>query len=1307
MNNLYKNIFLIGCLSLLVVGEAWGQGNLFWGGLGKIIRANANGQNKTTILESKVQVADKIALDVAGNKLYWSVVTDDFSKIQRSNLDGTGVLDLITADAFTDITGIALAKSAGKIYWSETNYETDISKIKRANLDGSAIETVLTLATDERINDITLDLTSNKMYWYNNQKIQRANLNGTTVETIVTSANFISTIALSSTLGKVYWFEYNGAIRRANLNGTSQEDIVTGFTSGSSVRAIDLNTNTGKMYWGVNFSGVAGNNENKIQVANLDGTSKESLLISNEVYGIATDHNNSKIYWSSVGIKRADLNGSNEITLVPPFAGEIVLPSGMAIDLSKGKVYLFNITIQRMNLDGTSLENLITTNLGGEDGDYDDGGGQIALDIPSNKMYWVTDSLIERANMDGSNRQTLIAANASTSIAGSLALDLPRKMMYWLSYAEGVNNWSIQRASMEGNTIQTIINLGNVSEASLALDTVAQKIYWAEGNLIKRANFNGSQIQTVYDGGSAIYVDYMVVDKVANKLYWAGYDENVGNQVIRRANLDGSSIENIISSDIGVGYMTAFAIANCPPLQVNIQANKPTNICVGESVTFIASAGGTNPQYKWYVNNTLVSTTSTPTFTTNLLQNNDVVKVVLTRTDACAGSATSNTINFTVNPIVTPSVSISIEGGATCIGKTSKFTANAVNGGTNPQYQWYLNGNKVGANSPIFESNTLKNGDKLWVALTSNSNTPCLNPFAQSDVYNINLTSTLTSSVNISANISSGQAVCNGDFVTFMADGTNEGGNPKFIWVINSVIKDTTSTPNYTTNAFTNNGVNVVSVRLLSSYPCLSNANPISSANFSFNTRNQVTPSLSLQALSGTTICKNEVASFKANPDGGGVEPLFQWYINNIPQGNFTRDDVFNNLNIKNNDTVSVQMLSRLTCAAPQTIRSNAIIMKVNEAPIVEISTANGNTVCQGTNITFTANPQNASTSPSYQWRKNGTFITGATNNTYTINSIGTLDNNANIDVIMTTNVSCNQKIVASNPINIIVIGAITPNVSIKARQGAQQCAGSEMIFEVDQVNLADPSATYIWKVNGTAVANSNASVFNAGVLQAGNTVQLEYTTTLGCANPKKATSNSLTINTQSLLAPEKLGVSAVGTGQINLNWEDKSSSETRFVIERATGEPQGFQVHNFVLANQTTFIDGVGLLPNTTYYYRVRAANDNVSGCVSAYSTIVGATTDSGDLVTGVGKGVEQIIRAYPNPSANGVFRVRGFGDYVGKVEVSVINLLQQAVYQQNWEKDAQSEDFNLDLSTQSSGIYYLQLKINNRTSVVKLIKN
>jgi hypothetical protein len=68
-------------------------------------------------------------------------------------------------------------------------------------------------------------------------------------------------------------------------------------------------------------------------------------------------------------------------------------------------------------------------------------------------------------------------------------------------------------------------------------------------------------------------------------------------------------------------------------------------------------------------------------------------------------------------------------------------------------------------------------------------------------------------------------------------------------------------------------------------------------------------------------------------------------------------------------------------------------------SPTVTITSSASGAVCAGTTVTFTANAQNFTSTPTYQWYKNGTAITGATSATY---STTTLSNNDQINVTAT-----------------------------------------------------------------------------------------------------------------------------------------------------------------------------------------------------------------------------------------------------------------------------------------------------------------
>jgi len=83
----------------------------------------------------------------------------------------------------------------------------------------------------------------------------------------------------------------------------------------------------------------------------------------------------------------------------------------------------------------------------------------------------------------------------------------------------------------------------------------------------------------------------------------------------------------------------------------------------------------------------------------------------------------------------------------------------------------------------------------------------------------------------------------------------------------------------------------------------------------------------------------------------------------------------------------------------------------------------------------------------------------------------------------------------------------------------------------------------------------------------------------------------------------------SVFLGQITLNWVDNSSNETGFLVERSIDGTNFFPIPYWgVGPNTTSAFDVYNINPYTTYYYRVKASNDNPDH----YSNVVSVTTGS-----------------------------------------------------------------------------------------------
>jgi hypothetical protein len=228
------------------------------------------------------------------------------------------------------------------------------------------------------------------------------------------------------------------------------------------------------------------------------------------------------------------------------------------------------------------------------------------------------------------------------------------------------------------------------------------------------------------------------------------------------------------------------------------------SICVGSSATITAS-GATS--YVWdnslgTASSVSVSPSTTTTYT-----------VTGTAANGCTNTAEAT---ITVFPIQTVSVSIAASQTTICSGTSVTFTATPTNGGTNPAYQWKVDGSNVGSNSPTFTSSTLGNGNVVRCVMTSNATVCISGSPATSNAVTMTVNPNLPASVSVGASATS---ICVGTSVTFTATPTNGGTTPSYQWKLNGSNVGTNSAT-YTSSALADG--NTVSVVMTSNAsPCL------------------------------------------------------------------------------------------------------------------------------------------------------------------------------------------------------------------------------------------------------------------------------------------------------------------------------------------------------------------------------------------------------------------------------------------------------------------------------------------------------
>jgi len=231
-------------------------------------------------------------------------------------------------------------------------------------------------------------------------------------------------------------------------------------------------------------------------------------------------------------------------------------------------------------------------------------------------------------------------------------------------------------------------------------------------------------------------------------------------------------------------------------------------------------------------------------------------------------------------------------------------------------------------------------------------------------------------------------------------------------------------------------------------------------------------PAIILQPAS-TAVTLGQPATFSVT--AAGTAPLsFQWFKNGAPISNATGSTYTTPATVTGDhqSAFTVQVTNGLGTAT-----SDTATLSVVTAAAVTITTPPANqTAYVGQTATFSV-VAGGSPTLTYQWKKNGTSLDGATSATYTTPVLAAGDNEASYSVVV------------SNPVNSVTSSAasLTVNAAVAPTITQQPVSLSVLANEPATFSVAVTGTTpitYQWQLDGTKIIGANESAYTIPQVQ-------------------------------------------------------------------------------------------------------------------------------------------------------------------------------------------------------------------------------
>ena len=616
-------------------------------------------------------------------------------------------------------------------------------------------------------------------------------------------------------------------------------------------------------------------------------------------------------------------------------------------------------------------------------------------------------------------------------------------------------------------------------------------------------------------------------------------------------------VSNPLGSVASDNATLVLTVSTAAPAFTTQPVSQTANAGAAATLTAVAT-GLPAPTFQWYRNGVAISGATSSAYTIASLAPADAGTYSVVATNS-AGSVTSSGATLTVN--APPAFTIQPASQTSNAGTAVTFSAVAT-GSPAPTFQWRKNGVAIsGATGSAYAITSLAPADAgTYSVVATNS----VGSVASSDaVLTVAMPPAFTTQP-----IS--QAANAGTLVTFTAAATGLPA-PTFQWRKNGVVISGATGPACTITGLSLADAGTYSVVATNGAGSATSSDALLTVT--------VPPAFTLQPASQTANAGIAV-TFTAAAIGCPA-PIFQWRKNGVAIGGAT-GSAFAIASPTPADAGTYSVVAANTAGS---VASSDAVLTVNAAPVFTVQPLS-QTANAGTVVTFTSVATGAP-APTFQWRKNGVAIVGATGPAYTIASL-------------TAAAAGTYSVIATNS-----LGSATSSDAVLAvtvapvftTQPSSQTVNAGVTVTFSASATGTPAPTYQWYKNGVAIAGARSSSYKLTCVQ--RTAAGSYTVVATNSGGSVTSASAvLTVNVPPVITAQPAGqtakpganvtfkVTACGTPAPSYQWRKdgvaiSGATGTSYPITGVTAASAG--TYTVVVANPAGSVTSTGAVLTIT----------------------------------------------------------------------------------------------------------------------------